>query len=438
MNRYSASSVWVLGWVAICACSGSDETSDGRSAQSENEAVLPGLGDGEMSNGGTPDSLIEGAAVDSSTSSASSGAFPGTPGSGPSPTSAPTSAAPPAAGAPAPAGPADFDSGFASDEAPIGALPLAPPSDPSDPIIAPVTTPRPSPGTLTAGTWDDNLNFERFLSYRDEVTETTQGTLPFEEDEHREANERSGEFTGKETLDISLVIDTTGSMGDELRYLQSEFLALSESIEALYPNSDQRWSLVVYRDVGDEYEARWFDFRDDPKEFRTQLAQQTAGGGGDFPEAPERAFEAMNQLAWRTGEDTARLAFWVADAPHHAKRAAAMADAVRTTQALDIHVYPVASSGIDELTELSMRSVAQLTLGRYLFLTDDSGVGGAHKEPSIPCYFVTKLDTAILRMVDIELSGVYREPTADEVIRTGGDPQSRACTMSSGDVLWAY
>ena len=50
-----------------------------------------------------------------------------------------------------------------------------------------------------------------------------------------------------------------------------------------------------------------------------------------------------------------------------------------------------------------MRSAAQLTGGRYLFLTDDSGVGGEHKEPNIPCYFVTRLDHAILRMVDIEM-----------------------------------
>ncbi len=63
---------------------------------------------------------------------------------------------------------------------------------------------------------------------------------------------------------------------------------------------------------------------------------------------------------------------------------------MRAARSLDVHIYPVASSGVDELTELTMRSAAQLTGGRYLFLTDDSGVGGAHMEPSIPCYFVTK------------------------------------------------
>ncbi len=81
-----------------------------------------------------------------------------------------------------------------------------------------------------------------------------------------------------------------------------------------------------------------------------------------------------------------------------------------------------------------MRSAAQITGGRYVFLTDDSGVGNAHITPSVPCFFVTKLDKAILRMVDIEMTGAYREPSADEIIRTGGDPESGVCAVDTGSV----
>jgi hypothetical protein len=52
-----------------------------------------------------------------------------------------------------------------------------------------------------------------------------------------------------------------------------------------------------------------------------------------------------------------------------------------------------------------MRTAAQVTGGRYLFLTDDSGIGGAHQEPTIPCYFVTALSRAMIRMAAMELSG---------------------------------
>jgi hypothetical protein len=240
------------------------------------------------------------------------------------------------------------------------------------------------------------------------------------------------------TLDISLVIDTTGSMGDELAYLQTEFLAISTSIETSYPDAEQRWSLVLYRDRGDVYTTRPFDFEANPEVFRQNLAAQAAGGGGDIPEAPDAALAAMNQLSWRSGDATARLAFWVADAPHHADKAPALKATIEAAEAQGVHIYPVASSGVDELTELTMRSAAQLTGGRYLFLTDDSGVGGSHKEPSIPCYFVTKLDSAILRMVDIEMSGAYREPSAAEVIRTGGDPQDGRCTLESGQTVYVF
>lgn len=296
------------------------------------------------------------------------------------------------------------------------------------------------PGTLTAGVWDDNRNFDFFLSYRSTLySQPLPGVLPFTEADHQAAHSLFAAPPGKkETLDVSLVIDTTGSMGDEITYLQTEFIALSDSIFAKYPNAQQRWSLVLYRDTEDDYVVRWFDFRSDPDEFQEKLAEQAAGGGGDFPEAPDMALSKAADLSWRADDTTARLAFWVADAPHHDNNAAAMAGGIRALKDLGVAVYPVASSGVDELTELSMRSAAQLTGGRYLFLTDDSGVGGTHKEPTIPCYYVTKLDRAILRMVDVALSGVYREPEPSEILRTGGDPQDGACELASGSEVLAF
>jgi hypothetical protein len=305
-------------------------------------------------------------------------------------------------------------------------------------------TPAPGPGTgnvqagtLTAGAWDDNRNFERFSQYRSDLLQNgLAGTMPTTDSEHAAAHEEfSAALAAHQKLDIALVIDTTGSMGDEIAYLQAEFLSISQAIEDAYPDAEQRWALVVYRDQGDDYLVRSVDFTADASSFRSKLGEQSAGGGGDMPEAPDAALAEMTGLAWRSGDDVARLAFWVADAPHHAEKAGDMADAVRATHDLGVHVYPVASSGINELTELTMRSSAQLTGGRYLFLTDDSGVGGEHKEPTIPCYFVTRLDHAIERMVGIEMSGEYAEPAKDDIIRTGGDPEDGACTLEGGDTV---
>jgi hypothetical protein len=295
------------------------------------------------------------------------------------------------------------------------------------------------PGTLTAGAWDDNRNLDRFLDYKSELaSQQMAGLPPSEEQAHRDAAARALDAPGHATLDVALVIDTTGSMGDELAYLQLEFDAIAAAIESQYPSSQQRWALIVYRDEGDEYVTRTFDFGDGVAGFRERLEAQRAGDGGDYPEASHAALAAMNQLAWRSDPATARLAFWVADAPHHSERAAELAAAVDVAAGQDVHLYPVASSGVDELTEYSMRAAAQLTLGRYLFLTDDSGVGGEHKEPTIPCYFVTRLDDAILRMVDIEMSGVYHEPDPTDVIRSGGDPADGACRLASGQTVFVF
>jgi hypothetical protein len=49
------------------------------------------------------------------------------------------------------------------------------------------------------------------------------------------------------------------------KYLQTEFTALSQAIELKYPNAEQRWALVAYRDTSDTYLTRWYDFRDDDR-----------------------------------------------------------------------------------------------------------------------------------------------------------------------------
>ena len=411
---------WLCLTVCLAACANdSDQKSSRGSTSAPTTPSSAADDDGEHDLADTPGSLPMSA-----------------PGTGAAATPARGESAAKGGGAAASAGPTPTPS--ASPAPPSGAASAA--ATPSTtPSSAPAPSPRDGagnagPGVLTAGTWDDNRNYERFLDYRDEHAQLP-GVLSTDDAEHDSAHDEFSAIHGpRDTLDVALVIDTTGSMGDEIRYLQSEFQAITTSIADQFPNSTQRWALIVYRDEGDEYVTRSYDFSDDAGKFSKDLGGQLASGGGDFPEAPDAALAEMVQLDWRTDLSSARLAFWVADAPHHAKNAAAMTAAIRAARSIDVHVYPVASSGVDELTELTMRSAAQLTGGRYLFLTDDSGVGGAHKEPSIPCYFVTHLDQAILRMVEIELSGMYREPSQDQIIRRGGDPQNGTCKLASGEV----
>jgi len=225
-------------------------------------------------------------------------------------------------------------------------------------------------------------------------------------------------------LDLALVLDTTGSMGDELEYLKTEIRSIVTAVARQFPNVKQRYALVVYRDDGDEYVTRTFPFTESLQEFRGNLAAQRAAGGGDYPEAMHQALEDAAKLAWRAG-DAARVVFLIADAPPHARhtlRALKAADALRKK---GVAIYPVAASGYDDACEFVMRACALMTGAQFVFLTDDSGVGEKHGEPHIPFYHVERLNHLMVRTIASELSGRRLDPDPARVVRTVGQvPQA--------------
>lgn len=227
-------------------------------------------------------------------------------------------------------------------------------------------------------------------------------------------------------LDLAFVIDVTGSMSDELRYLTDEFESIVARVEDRYPGVDLRFGLVAYRDRGDQFVVRRFDFTESAREMQRRLAGLRAEGGGDYPEAMDEALEAALDLDWRTST-AARVAFLVADAPPHDDRVGRTMDAVREARARGLRLYPVAASGVADQAEYVMRAAAVLTQGRHLFLTDDSGVGLPHAEPKIECYQVTRLDNLLVRVVASELEGRRVEAYPDEVIREVGTVEGGVC-----------
>ena len=230
-------------------------------------------------------------------------------------------------------------------------------------------------------------------------------------------------------LDLLLAIDTTGSMTDELDYLQAELDSIVASLRRIRPGTDIRVGLVVYRDHGDDYVTRSFAFTRDLADLRRHLGEQRADGGGDYPEAVDRAFADAARFDWR--KDATKVMLHVADAPPHDER---MGDAWQQVQALrmrGVHIVPVAASGVADEAQYLMRSMAALTQSRYLFLTDDSGVGLPHAEPDVPCYIVTRLDGLIERVVASLLVGHRVEPRADSVLRRVGDYERGVCRSTS-------
>lgn len=227
-------------------------------------------------------------------------------------------------------------------------------------------------------------------------------------------------------LDLAFVVDATGSMGDEMAFLKAEIGYIASQLQNSFGQVDTRFGLIVYRDEGDAYITKGFAFSS-LAAFQANLAQQKAGGGGDYPEAMHTALaEAATKFVWRQG-DVARMAFLIADAPPHGQQIEATAQAFNALRKMGVKVYPVAASGVAEEAEQVMRAGAFATLGRYLFLTDDSGVGSAHAEPTIPCYYVEKLQELMIRMISSELAGVLIDTDLANVVRTVGAPVGGVC-----------
>ena len=183
----------------------------------------------------------------------------------------------------------------------------------------------------------------------------------------------------KEKIQIAFVIDTTGSMGDEINYLKSELKSVINRVKGDLENIEIEIALVFYRDYGDDYVTLVKDFTNDIDLQQEALKKQYADGGGDWEEAVQVAFKDTNKLSW-DDEAKTKLVVFVADAPCHREDAQTVVDETNKFAEKGIRVITVASSGIDKGTEFLFRSICLVTNGAYGYLTNDSGIGGYHVE----------------------------------------------------------
>ena len=197
------------------------------------------------------------------------------------------------------------------------------------------------------------------------------------------------------------VFDATGSMGDELRYLQAEMKDVIARAKDATGGLDLRTGAVVYRDHGDEYITRISRLTDEIKTTQAFIDKQEANGGGDFPEAvPEALMAALNSAGWN--EDArARIAFLILDAPCHSDSAtiALLHDQLLNAAAQGIRIVPVVCSGLDKSGEYLMRAIALATNGTSFFLTDDSGIGHSHLKPTTDSLKVEHLNDMLVRTI---------------------------------------
>jgi hypothetical protein len=212
----------------------------------------------------------------------------------------------------------------------------------------------------------------------------------------------NGAATIHNKVELAFMVDATGSMGDELEFLKTELLDVINRAKSDNPTMNMLTGSVFYRDKGDDYVTRISNFNDKIETTINFIKNQKAAGGGDFPEAVHTAMDkAINDLQW-SSEARTRILFMVLDAPPHYEPDIVTNIHSLITQAAEkgIKIIPVTASGIDKETEFLMRFMALTTNGTYVFVTNDSGVGNEHLQPTIGFYQVEYLNDLMVRLIN--------------------------------------
>lgn len=218
-----------------------------------------------------------------------------------------------------------------------------------------------------------------------------------------------------DVIELMYVVDVTGSMGDELRYLREELGDVIKQVVRANPDSRVKLALLFYRDDGDEEKFRYVEFKDvtDPADYEshyTVLTKQEAAGGGDTPEALDEALEMAVSKGWTTG--STKILFHVFDAPAHgnSEHQSRLKSAIASAAEQGVRICPIMASGADELTEYTARSEAILTGGTFIFMTDDSGIGYSHFDPQLPDAVHEYLNLLMIRLINGYHTGTFAEP----------------------------
>ncbi|MDI1431839.1 vWA domain-containing protein [Polyangium sorediatum] len=236
-----------------------------------------------------------------------------------------------------------------------------------------------------------------------------------------------------QTIDVAFVLDTTGSMSEEIHALRDTLEKVAGALSKM--NVRPRVGLVEYRDRSDEYVTRMHQMTTDVTGLQARIATLSAGGGGDTPEHVNEALRvAVRGLRFRP-ESLARLVFLIGDAPPHLDYAQdeGYAGAMKEASHAGVQVYSIAASGMDTLGQVVFRQIAQYTGGTHMFVlrggAGPESVGGG--DPRASCggthtdYTSGNLDALILGKVQGAIAARDADPM--RIAGLNQDEKDRPC-----------
>lgn len=256
-------------------------------------------------------------------------------------------------------------------------------------------------------TKDIKESYEVDISYLDKNNERVTYTANVKDND---VIDLENDFTLSDKIEIMFVVDATGSMGDEMAYIKSEIIDVIGQVKEKNPESRVSLAMMVYRDEGDLYLTKYSDFTTDIEAQQKWFAAQNASGGGDTPEAIQVAMKEAVEKQW--SENSTKIIIHVADAPSHEKDIEEWSKQVYKAADQGIKIITVSGSGITKQTEYLFRSQSLITSGQYVFLTNDSGIGGSHIEASTDQdpLVVEYLNDCLVRLINGYATGDFRKP----------------------------
>lgn len=136
-----------------------------------------------------------------------------------------------------------------------------------------------------------------------------------------------------EYLELTFLLDVTGSMGPYIEMAKNKIKSMIESLEMVLTlklmkdrgkidfNVVTKVCLVCYRDFGDDNHFQYLQQTKDIDEVYNALASIKVSGGGDLPEDILGAFVVMlNNLSQNnSSKNTTKIVILIADSPGHGK-----------------------------------------------------------------------------------------------------------------------
>jgi Mg-chelatase subunit ChlD len=243
----------------------------------------------------------------------------------------------------------------------------------------------------------------------------------------------SRRVTPKRSVDLAFILDTTGSMGEEIAAVKATIHKVASTLQQ--KDVTLRIGLVEYKDRTDPFVTRVYDMTSDVAHFRADVSRLSAGGGGDYPESVNEGLHVgLTRLEW-SGDAVLKLAFLIGDAPPHLDYAqdADYAEEIKGAAHRGIQVFTVAASGMDALGQVVWRQIAQYTGATNLFVlrggAGPQSTGGG--DPVSSCggtqtaYASGNLDELIVRKIERELRAIDGDPL--RIPGVGMDENAKPC-----------